>query len=986
MINMDTTPYTKKIKWRAGKYLIPVDFHFDGKLFYAKFKYNKILLGHVKSMEGAKWLGMEGGPKVWSFKASQRNKFQLEYLSGGNPHANYDLALIDFTSKRPLYDHQIEMVKHALTRGYSIFACEMGTGKTLAAIEVMEYLEYSNEEVWYVGPKSGVRAVNLELTKWDSKIHPRMFTYEGLTKEVKYWDESKPAPKMVIFDESSKIKTPTAQRSQAARHLADAVREEWADEGFIILMSGTPAPKTPIDWWHQCLTKNALISTDIGLQPIENLIEKSFNASFNGFTEHCERGFFKTGVKKIIKITTKEGYSLKCTLNHKIRCSTDDLEYWKEANDLKNGDKICLNNYCHSDGFSKSEEDGYLLGLIYGDGTIPNHEDKYYGVVSVYKNDASVKKWLEKNVKATFANIQNDSDRQDWHSKRLHNIVRSHHCTSSKKINNFILGENNHFLRGFVAGFIDTDGHIEKNRLRVSIGQTDKNRIEKLQQILQHLGIKSQIYEKLTIPGNIKGRTIHSLNAHTLCISTKSARRLAQLVWLRCDYKREALKMVIDTIEIRNQKYTATVLNVKDAGTEDVYDCIVPNHHRFAANGIIVHNCEVACPGFLKEGQLAKFKLRLCVIEERESAIGGVYPHIVTWLDDEKKCAQCGRYEDDESQHGVMGDHRFKKSKNEIELLYRRMQGLVLVKFKKDCLDLPEKQYREIIIRPTRDLLRAAKVIRAKAARTIGALILLRELSDGFQYIQVKTGEDTCPLCHGEGEIDRPIPLSDANDTEGPQIVEESGFEMRRIPCTKCGGSKKVPKYSRETHYVGSPKDEAYINLLDEHEDIGRFIAWGGFTGTIDRLVEIAHKYGWATLRVDGRGYIGETAMGESLDDNELLIAMDGSHPRFKELLETYPKLCFIGHPEAGGMALTLTASPTELFYSNSFKGEARMQSEDRFHRPGMDLNRGATIIDLINLPSDKLVLDNLKQKKKLQNLSMGQLEGVFKDVESVEK
>ena len=66
-------------------------------------------------------------------------------------------------------------------------------------------------------------------------------------------------------------------------------------------------------------------------------------------------------------------------------------------------------------------------------------------------------------------------------------------------------------------------------------------------------------------------------------------------------------------------------------------------------------------------------------------------------------------------------------------------------------------------------------------------------------------------------------------------------------------------------------------------------------------------------------------------------------------------------------MALTLTASPTELFYSNDFNGEARFQAEDRFHRAGMDKNRGATIIDFVHLPSDQLVLDNLQKKKDLQ-------------------
>ena len=47
------------------------------------------------------------------------------------------------------------------------------------------------------------------------------------------------------------------------------------------------------------------------------------------------------------------------------------------------------------------------------------------------------------------------------------------------------------------------------------------------------------------------------------------------------------------------------------------------------------------------------------------------------------------------------------------------------------------------------------------------------------------------------------------------------------------------------------------------------------------------------------------------------------------------------------------------------------MQSESRFHRLGMDKNRGAIIKDIIHLQTDQLVLDNLNLKKDLQKLTM---------------
>ena len=96
-----------------------------------------------------------------------------------------------------------------------------------------------------------------------------------------------------------------------------------------------------------------------------------------------------------------------------------------------------------------------------------------------------------------------------------------------------------------------------------------------------------------------------------------------------------------------------------------------------------------------------------------------------------------------------------------------------------------------------------------------------------------------------------------------------------------------------------------------------------------------------------------------------------------------YDRICVVGHPQAGGMALTLTASPTELYYSNSFNGEARSQSEDRFHRIGMDENRGGLILDIIHLKTDQIVLDNLKLKRKLETMSMGQLQEALNETVS---
>ena len=149
---------------------------------------------------------------------------------------------------------------------------------------------------------------------------------------------------------------------------------------------------------------------------------------------------------------------------------------------------------------------------------------------------------------------------------------------------------------------------------------------------------------------------------------------------------------------------------------------------------------------------------------------------------------------------------------------------------------------------------------------------------------------------------------------------------------------------------------------MDEHNDVGRLVVYGGFTGTLDRICTIVQRLQWDWIRIDGCGW-ASSIQGTDL---ELLEKFQGGQVE-------HPRIVIVGQPESAGMGLTLTASPTIVYYSNSFNGEGRIQSEDRIHRPGMDLQRGATIIDLLHLPSDLLILNSHKKKRKLQSLTMGQ-------------
>lgn len=591
----------------------------------------------IKSMSGSRWLGYDDNNprKIWSVADCTRNRFQLDYMQGKNPYARWEKPLQEFEYERPLRKHQELMANWGLTYHYCIFAAEMGTGKTLSAIEIIERSEC--EDWFWVGPKSALRAVEHEFKKWGlNGVDLKLMTYEALLSKMKNWAPGEMPPHGVVFDESSRLTNHMAQRSQAAQKLADGIREAYGNDGYVIEMSGTPSPKSPVGWWSQT---------------------------------------------------------------------------------------------------------------------------------------------------------------------------------------------------------------------------------------------------------------------------------------------------------------------------------------------------EIAAPGFLREGSMKAFERRLGIFIEKETS-QGKHLQRTSWLDDENKCAVCGGYADEE-QHNpdLFHDdyHKWEPSFNEVAFLNDRLQGLVLVLHKKDCLDLPEKHYRTIECTPTPTTNRVAKALVKLAPNAITGLTWLRELSDGFQYREEVEGVDPCPVCGGTENLGKTEVWCDPEDEERTfemidllDPVYAATLEKRLIECPTCEGSAEVPHKIRVAREVPCPKDNALVDLLDEHEDQGRLVIFAGFTGSIDRITKLCLRQKWAVVRVDGRGW-------KTFD-------MDGTPQLQVDPLEYWAdthgnrRVAFVAHPQSGGMGLTLTEARAAVFYSNDWRPESRLQAEDRIHRLGTNENLGATIIDLVHLPTDARVRDVLRQNRRLELMTLGEM------------
>lgn len=433
--------------------------------------------------------------------------------------------------------------------------------------------------------------------------------------------------------------------------------------------------------------------------------------------------------------------------------------------------------------------------------------------------------------------------------------------------------------------------------------------------------------------------------------------------------------------------------------------------------------CEVVWPGFVREGSRETFEQRMSFFRLKDDLAGHAFNTRIAWRDDETRCDVCGHhFEDghhtvkedmgldrtvtyeDGSVHTIkevyyQGDvirqdvtfkiHDFKESFNEVAYLYERLEGLATIVHKRDCMDLPDKIYRKIYCEPSSALKRVASSMMKVAPNVISGLTQLRELSDGFQYREVEDGYQECKACTDGKEIVYYHPDDpDGNITDlealSPEFTEQLVKEERQCSC--CQGTRKVVKYKRITREVPCPKQDVLIDLLEHNEEQARLVVFAGFTGSLDRIVKVAQGQGWDTMRLDGRGWKIERLTGLPNEDGTPkteIIRLDNpldywtAHPE--------RKICFVAHPQSGGVALTLSprgklpGAVMCVYYSNDFNAGSRSQSEDRIYRKGMDIVKGAVIVDIIHLPTDERVLKVLKQNRKLELMTMGDFEDLIK-------
>lgn len=369
---------------------------------------------------------------------------------------------------------------------------------------------------------------------------------------------------------------------------------------------------------NPCVTGDTWVSTAMGARQVRALIGKDFCATVNGESFNARGGFWLTGVKPVLKLTTRRGYELRLTDNHqllKVLRQTRDVQQteWVETGRLTPGDRIMLNDHRAVKPWAGAgnRTEGWLLGSLIGDGTFITDKARPMAALGFWGEERHIladaaQEQLAKLGTAKKLWRSNDEDRARVRlsSEALAELAAKYGVVHGHKtLTDRIEQGGFEFYRGVLQGLFDADGSVQGTQnkgVSVRLAQSDLELLKRAQRMLARLGIMSSLYAERrpagthTLP-NGKGSTAEfNIQAqHELVISGSNLSAFAQQVNFR-DRRKAALlaeKLAGYARELNRERFSDEIVSIQSDGEEAVYDVTVENVHAFDANGILAHNC-----------------------------------------------------------------------------------------------------------------------------------------------------------------------------------------------------------------------------------------------------------------------------------------------------------------------------------------------------------------------------------------------------------
>ncbi|GAB4397338.1 MAG: hypothetical protein OHK0048_05310 [Rhodoferax sp.] len=380
---------------------------------------------------------------------------------------------------------------------------------------------------------------------------------------------------------------------------------------------------------NPCVSADTWVMTTEGARQVQQLIGQPFVAVVDGKPYPSEsRGFFATGTRPVLKLRTREGHTLRLTAEHPVRKVTQRTRYhthsaWCKAAELRPGDEIVLNDHRALLGWAGegTAAEGYLLGLLIGDGHLNAHK----AILSVWAPELKVvggtgvmhsARGIMAAAEQAMTQLRHRADFRGWQrpiadhgecrmaSAALRDLAFAMGLTPQRKtITVRMESASSDFCCGLLRGLFDAHGSVQGTQAKgvsVRLTQADRSLLQAAQRMLLRLGIHSTLYLERRPDGMARWPDGHGQTrlypqqaVHELVISGDNLLVFAERVGFSDTAKADRLDALLAAYrrQLNRERFVATVESLQDDGTEAVYDVTIADVHAFDANGLYVHNC-----------------------------------------------------------------------------------------------------------------------------------------------------------------------------------------------------------------------------------------------------------------------------------------------------------------------------------------------------------------------------------------------------------